>query len=73
MLMTMFAKSMEQNRMVEIIYMSESGVITQRKIQVLSIEEDRIRAFCYLRQLKRTFKVSNILSAQLLTYKQRLG
>lgn len=64
---------MEQNRMVEIIYMSESGVITQRKIQVLSIEEDRIRAFCYLRQLKRTFKVSNILSAQLLTYKQRLG
>lgn len=73
MLMSMFAKSMEQNRMVEIIYMSESGVITQRKIQVLSIKEDRIRAFCCLRQLKRTFKVSNILSAQLLTYKQRLG
>lgn len=73
MLMTMFAKSLEQNRMVEIIYMSESGVITQRKIQVLSIEEDRIRAFCCLRQLKRTFKVSNILSAQLLTNKQRLG
>ncbi|WP_110929126.1 hypothetical protein [Bacillus massiliglaciei] len=49
---------------LEIIYQSESGAFTQRKIQVICTDSDRIRAICFLRQTKRTFKLDNILSVR---------
>ncbi|MGG4267276.1 hypothetical protein [Peribacillus simplex] len=57
-------KHMEKNAPLEIIYLSEHGKITQRKIQVLEIYPGSFHAFCFLRQAKRTFKMSNILSAR---------
>ncbi|MGW6384221.1 hypothetical protein [Peribacillus butanolivorans] len=59
-------KHMEGNIPLEIIYLSEQGKITQRKIQVLEINPGHIRAYCFLRQTKRTFKMNNILSARLI-------
>lgn len=59
-------KHMEENAPLEIIYLSEQGKITQRKIQVLEIYPGHIHAFCFLRQTKRTFKIDNILSARLI-------
>ena len=60
----MLAQSAERHVPIEIIYMSEKGSITQRKIQVLSIEGEKVWAFCSLRQMKRSFKIGNILSAR---------
>ncbi|KWW16214.1 MULTISPECIES: hypothetical protein [Bacillaceae] len=62
-------KHMEEKVPLEIIYLSEQGKITQRKIQVLEIYPGHIHAFCFLRQTKRTFKMNNILSARLIKAK----
>ncbi|MFD9624669.1 hypothetical protein [Peribacillus muralis] len=62
-------KHMEEKAPLEIIYLSEQGKITQRKIQVVEIYPGHIHAFCFLRQTKRTFKLNNILSARLIKTK----
>lgn len=56
--------SLEMNKPVIIMYMGKNG-ISKRKIQVLSIEDDKVLAYCYLREKNRSFIISNILSAQL--------
>ncbi|WP_453991856.1 hypothetical protein [Bacillus nitroreducens] len=48
---------------IEIIYMSQSGILTQRQIRVLEIHDNTIKAFCLLRGRKRTFIIDSILSA----------
>ena len=54
--------SQEQHRIITIIYQSGDN-ITQRNIQVTDIQEGNVRAFCYLRNQNRIFKIENILSA----------
>ncbi|WP_026693471.1 hypothetical protein [Peribacillus kribbensis] len=56
-------RSLEEKKPLEIIYLKGDQQISQRTILVLSVNGDYIRAFCYLRNQKRTFKMSNILSA----------
>jgi predicted DNA-binding transcriptional regulator YafY len=56
--------SLEDHRVVSIIYLK--GIdITERKIKVLDISEDKVKAYCYLRKETRIFKKDNILSAAL--------
>lgn len=59
-------KHMDEEIPMEIIYLSENGKITQRRIEVLEVYPGYIRAFCFLRRTKRTFKMDNILSARLI-------
>lgn len=47
---------------ITIIY-QKGDHITKRNIRVLDIEDNNIRAFCYLREQIRLFKLENILSA----------
>lgn len=54
--------SMDRNIIINIIYSNENE-ITQRDIQVFGIEDGNAKAFCYLRNQMRTFKIENILSA----------
>ncbi|MEW9501804.1 transcriptional regulator [Jeotgalibacillus marinus] len=54
--------AMESNQMVEMIYMSNRGQISQRRINVLKVNESSMVAYCYLRRKQRTFSYSNILS-----------
>ena len=56
-------RALLQHTPIEIIYMSQNGVLTQRNIQVLDIQETTIKAYCLLRNKKRTFKIDSILSA----------
>lgn len=61
--------SLEEQRVITIIY--QKGIeITERRIKVLEISEDRIKAFCYLRGERRVFKKENILSAALCNNRQ---
>ncbi|PTY79708.1 hypothetical protein B5V89_03895 [Heyndrickxia sporothermodurans] len=50
---------------LEIIYFSKLNQFSQRKIKVLSIGENSICAFCYLRNKRRVFKLENILSVEI--------
>ncbi|WP_419883465.1 hypothetical protein ACN6MY_07875 [Peribacillus sp. B-H-3] len=58
-------RSLKEDSVLEIIYLSEKGQVSQRRIQVLDITEDYVRAYCFLRKTKRTFKISNILSSRI--------
>ncbi|MNC74864.1 hypothetical protein D3C75_1262980 [compost metagenome] len=49
---------------IEIIYLDKSSKITQRKIEVLSIRDGRIRATCLTSGAPRIFLAVNILSWQ---------
>ena len=54
--------SIEREITISIMYQKGSE-ITQRKIRVLDIEGSSVKAFCYLRNQRRIFKLENILSA----------
>lgn len=54
--------SLEEKTAIEIMYMAENSIITKRKIIVTSIHTHYIKAFCFARNQKRTFNLSNILA-----------
>lgn len=56
-------RALIQHTPIEIIYISQSGILTQRLIKVYEINEHTIKAYCLLRHKKRTFKIDSILSA----------
>jgi predicted DNA-binding transcriptional regulator YafY len=55
-------RALETGEVLEMIYMSEKGELSQRKINVLEISKGSIRAYCMLRHKQRIFKLTNILS-----------
>jgi predicted DNA-binding transcriptional regulator YafY len=55
-------RAMESQIPVEIIYMSNDGTISQRKLRVLALNENQIKAYCFLRKKYRVFNLLNILS-----------
>lgn len=58
-------RSMQEQIPVDIIYVSNKNIFTKRRILVKSIDDQRIRAYCFHRRLYRTFKKEQILSTQL--------
>jgi predicted DNA-binding transcriptional regulator YafY len=48
---------------IEMIYMDASGRLTQRHVRVVSVQDARLVAFCYLRREVRCFVIANILGA----------
>ena len=55
-------KSMRYKNPVDMMYMSNEGVVSKRRIQVLQLDNDNFRAYCFLRKSKRTFRVDNVLA-----------
>ncbi|MFJ5625463.1 hypothetical protein ACIQD3_22800 [Peribacillus loiseleuriae] len=55
--------SFEKQIPVEIMYMNNKGVITDRLIIVKEIEDNFIRAYCLKKRQPRIFIKANILSA----------
>ncbi|MBO0962457.1 hypothetical protein J1P26_22445 [Neobacillus sp. MM2021_6] len=55
-------RAVETGEVLEMIYLSDKGEISQRRIRILEISIGSFRAFCLLRSKQRTFKLSNILS-----------
>jgi len=53
---------MHYGQIVEVMYISNSGEITKRRIKVLKLQGDSFQAYCFLRKTKRTFKVNNVLA-----------
>ena len=55
-------RSIEENIPLEMIYLAENQKLSQRKLIVIEVNDDYIRAYCLLRKQIRTFKRENILS-----------
>lgn len=55
-------RAVESNEVLEMIYQNNKGEFSQRRIQVIKVNEDSFSAHCFTRKQQRTFKLSNILS-----------
>lgn len=64
-------KSIHHDQVIKIIYMSEQGEMTKRRIKVIKLNGSTFQAYCFLRNTKRTFKVDNVLALLPVTYKER--
>ncbi len=54
-------KSVRFGDVLDMMYVANDGSITKRRIKVLQVGEVSFRAYCYLRQSKRTFTIENVL------------
>jgi len=54
--------SLERGWIITIIYSGSNG-ISERNIKVLELQDDSLKAYCYLRKQVRFFKMDSILSA----------
>ena len=55
-------RAVSNGTILEMIYQDCKGNISQRRIKVLSVNDEAFRAYCYTRRQQRTFKLCNILS-----------
>ncbi|MFD1929207.1 transcriptional regulator [Sporosarcina siberiensis] len=55
-------KSLEYKQSLDMMYMAKDGSISKRRINVLQVGEHSFRAYCFLRQSKRTFTIDNVLA-----------
>ncbi|KOP84133.1 hypothetical protein ACFFHH_20250 [Cytobacillus solani] len=59
---SLLLKAAASGALLEMIYQDCKGNISQRRIKVLSVNEESLKAYCYIRKQQRTFKITNILS-----------
>ncbi|MEM5591949.1 hypothetical protein AAHH67_09795 [Niallia circulans] len=55
-------KATENKEVLEMIYQNNKGEFSQRRIQVIKMNEESFSAYCFTRKQQRTFKISNVLS-----------
>lgn len=55
-------KVLERNQLVDMMYISETGEISKRRIKISKITDDSFSAYCFLKHAKRTFKIENVLA-----------
>ncbi|MDQ0229499.1 hypothetical protein [Metabacillus malikii] len=56
--------SLDEQKPIEIIYLSKKGVISQRKILVKQFVNKQVIAYCFKRHQIRSFTLEQILSAR---------
>lgn len=59
------------NQISEMIYMNNNGEMSKQRVKVLNMEGNTFKAYCFLRNTKRTFKVDNVLAFVPIIHKER--
>lgn len=59
---SLLKRAVETGDILEMIYMSNQGEISHRRIKVMQVSVGKFTAYCYLRKKRRVFKHSNVLS-----------
>ena len=65
-------KSIERNQNLDMMYIDKTGNISRRRITVLQVGDCSFRAYCYLRNRKRTFMIDNVLALMTVLEKERV-
>ncbi|MBM7645065.1 putative DNA-binding transcriptional regulator YafY [Scopulibacillus daqui] len=50
---------------IEMIYVDKSGNFSQRKVKIISVADNYLKAYCYRRRCVRIFALENILSSRI--------
>ncbi|WP_404331263.1 WYL domain-containing protein [Mesobacillus maritimus] len=67
-------RAIEQQQLVQIIYLDANQKITQRIVRPYEINEKHLKGFCFLRKQVRLFKLDDILAVSPLRQtNKRLG
>jgi predicted DNA-binding transcriptional regulator YafY len=53
-------------RTIEIMYIDRHGKISQRKIELRSMGDGVVKAFCLMKESPRVFKCENILAVEIM-------
>ncbi|MGE7020398.1 transcriptional regulator [Solibacillus cecembensis] len=64
-------KAMQRNQLLNMMYVAKNGSITKRQIKIIKVVGDSFQAFCFTRQAKRTFLISNVLAITPVIRKER--
>ncbi|ATP38821.1 transcriptional regulator [Solibacillus sp. R5-41] len=64
-------KAMQRNQIIDVMYISKSGVISKRRVKIMKMVSDKFQAFCFTKQAKRTFIIDNVLAIAPVIYKER--
>lgn len=65
-------KAMQHNQLVDLMYISQTGEITKRRVKLIKIVGDRFQAFCFVKHAKRTFITDNVLAVMPVLRKERV-
>lgn len=65
-------KCLERGQLVNMIYMKNNGELSKRRVKVLSVEGKMFKAYCFLRNKKRTFIIDNVLAFVLVIHKEHV-
>ena len=65
-------KSVKFGVAVDMMYLAADGTISKRRIKVIQVGEVSFRAYCYLRESKRTFTIENVLALVPVAQKERM-
>jgi predicted DNA-binding transcriptional regulator YafY len=64
-------KYMKYKEFVDMMYISNDGRISQRRIKVLEVSNNSFRAYCFLQGSTRTFSINNVLALVPVVHKER--
>ncbi|WP_342442918.1 transcriptional regulator [Lysinibacillus sp. FSL K6-0075] len=64
-------KAMQRNQLVNMMYMAKGGAVSKRRIKIIKMVGDTLQAYCFTKQAKRTFLISNILAVNPVFRKER--
>lgn len=67
----MLVKSVSYGDLLDMMYLAKDGSISKRRIKVLQVGDVSFRAYCYMRQSKRTFTIDNVLALVPVVGKER--
>ncbi|MFG3613078.1 transcriptional regulator [Rummeliibacillus stabekisii] len=65
-------KAMQHNQLVDLVYISQDGKITKRRIKLIKIIGDKFQAFCFTKHARRTFITDNVLAVMPVLRKERV-
>lgn len=65
-------KSVRFGGVLDMMYLAADGTISKRRIKVIQVGEMSFRAYCYLRNSKRTFTIDNVLALVPVAHKERM-
>jgi len=65
-MMDIIKNAVQTGALVKVIYCSDTGIITERIIRIISVKQGYIQTFCFNKRQYRTFKESNILAIKLI-------
>jgi len=60
-------------QIVEIIYLDKHNQISQRLIEVRSVQDEMVKAYCLKQRAPRVFKLANILAVSPISSRTKSG